>query len=481
MEEHRFQVRPIMKQSEFPRSPISIHSNRLRPWLGLPVVIVIVLVRFAGSLKEANPESGQPEFVTATTSAVPVAKRPRSGPISVQVAAATPQEIVAAKLDQFVRGRRALVLALALEAGIPMPAEVEQFFDLAERGQWAEAEALYAALEVRRERNEVSGDLSRLRPAMLETIGVHEAVRDWPPQSLLDYGSAILEALPPGGAYMGGSDPGRFIPTLLNETTDGDRHVVLTQNALADQTYLDYARFLYGEQLATLTADDSQRAFQDYMADAAQRLAHDQQFPGEPKQVRPGEEIQRTDNGRIQVGGQVAVMAINERMLKTLMEKNPEVSFAMEESSPFASLYGDATLRGPLVELRAGSGEGEAVLDSARATQSLDYWRERTQQVLADPETSDSTEARTAYARQVLAQAGLMQQHQLPGEAEQAFRLASELAPGNPEAVLRYVGLLTEQQRITDAIPVAEAALRLAPDNEQFRHLLEALRTHGKN
>lgn len=470
-----------MKQTVSPRSLNSAHSNRLWPWLGLLVVIAIVVVRFAGAPRETNRESGQPEFAAAKSSAVNSADRPRSGPISVQVAAATPQEIVAAKLDQFVRGRRALVQALALEAGIPIPAEVEQFFDLAERGQWAEAEALYAALEARRERGEGSGDLSRLRPAMLETIGVHEAVRDWPAQELLNYGRAILESLPPGAVYMGGSDPGRFIPTLLNETTDGDRHVVLTQNALADQTYLDYARFLYSDRVATLTADDSQRAFQDYMADAAQRLAHDQQFPGEPKQVRPGEDIQRTDDGRIQVGGQVAVMAINERLLKTLMEKNPEVPFAMEESYPFASLYEGAKPRGPLVELRAGSGEGEAVLDPARASQSLDYWRERTQQVLSDPETADSTEARSAYARQVLAQAGLMQQHQLPGEAEQAFRLANELAPGNPEAVLRYVGLLTEQQRITDAIPVAEAALRLAPDNEQFRNLLEDLRTRGEN
>ena len=109
-----------------------------------------------------------------------------------------PQEIVAAKLDQFVRGRRALVQALALEAGIPISTEVEQFFDLAERGQWAEAEALFSALEMRRKRGEGSGDLGRLRPAILETIGVHEAVRDWPAHGLLNCGNAILKALPPG-------------------------------------------------------------------------------------------------------------------------------------------------------------------------------------------------------------------------------------------------------------------------------------------
>ena len=38
---------------------------------------------------------------------------------------------------------------------------------------------------------------------------------------------------------------------------------------------------------------------------------HDQQFPDEPKQIRPGEDITAIDR-RLQVAGQVAVMAINE-------------------------------------------------------------------------------------------------------------------------------------------------------------------------
>src|SRR5437773_797968 len=138
---------------------------------------------------------------------------------------------------------------------------------------------------------------------------------------------------------------------MLNDTSDGERHVVLTQNALADNTYLEYLGFLYGDQMTTLTRDDSQRAFQKYITDAEKRLQHDQQFPNEPKQVRPGEDIKMIEN-RVQVSGQVAVMAINEKMFQMLLDKNPDASFAIEQSFPFESTYANATPLGPIMELR---------------------------------------------------------------------------------------------------------------------------------
>src|SRR6185436_7044830 len=116
--------------------------------------------------------------------------------------------------------------------------------------------------------------------------------------------------------------------TFLNETADGERHITLTQNALADGSYLDYLSFLYGDRIKTLTQEDSQQAFQAYLMDAQKRLQHDQEFPNEPKQLRPGEDVRNTD-GRVQVSGQVAVMAINEKLFQMLMEKNPDATFAM--------------------------------------------------------------------------------------------------------------------------------------------------------
>src|SRR5207249_559684 len=144
---------------------------------------------------------------------------------------------------------------------------------------------------------------------------------DWPAQKLLDYGNAVLGSLRPGMVYVGGTDPGRWIPELLNETSGGEPHIIVTQNAFADSRYLDFMNTLYGDRFAALTQDDSKRAFDEYLADAQKRLQHDQQFPDEPKQLRPGEDVRITD-GKVQVSGQVAVMAINEKMLQALMQKN---------------------------------------------------------------------------------------------------------------------------------------------------------------
>src|SRR5258706_11417645 len=194
--------------------------------------------------------------------------------------------------------------------------------------------------------------------------------------------------------YVGGTDPGCFIPTFLNETSEGERHITLTQNALADGTYLEYLNFLYGEKLSTLTQEDSQRAFQDYIADAQKRLEHDQQFPDEPKQIRPGEDIQVTD-GKVEVGGQVAVMGINEKLLEALMQKNPGISFAIQESFPMRSTYADALPLGPLMEL--GARDDQNTFTAERAAQSLDYWRNAAQQALSDFDATGSEAALQSY------------------------------------------------------------------------------------
>ena len=44
----------------------------------------------------------------------------------------------------------------------------------------------------------------------------------------------VLGSLRPGMVYVGGTDNGRWIPELLNDTSQGERHVILTQNGLAD-------------------------------------------------------------------------------------------------------------------------------------------------------------------------------------------------------------------------------------------------------
>ena len=388
----------------------------------------------------------------------------------------TAQEIVAGKVIQFGRSRRELVHAIAKRFNIDVSDEVERFFDAVEGGRWEEIDAAHQALLLnQKELNQPrSEELHRIWRPIQETWGAARETHHWPAQALLDYGNAILGSLRPGTIYAGGTDPGCFIPTLLNETSDGERHVVLTQNALADNTYLQYLDFLYGDRIGTLSEKDSQQAFMAYIEDAKKRLEHDQQSPQESKQLKPGEDVKMVDN-RVTVSGQVAVMAINEKLFEMLMTRNPEATFVMEQSFPFESLYAKASPLGPVMELRVQ--DQPSGLTPERATESVDYWRTTAQQLLNDPETAQNPSVMKAYAKLISSQAGLFMDQKLNTQAEQALRVATEIYPGNPEVTFRYVDLLIRQNRLAEALPIAEGALKAAPGNQQFQDLLNNLKT----
>jgi predicted Zn-dependent protease len=166
-------------------------------------------------------------------------------------------------------------------------------------------------------------------------------------------------------------------------------------------------------------------------------------------------------------------MAINEKLFQMLMAKNPTTPFAMEESFPFSSLYGNATPLGPIIEM--GFPDESNPLTADRAAQSVDYWRTAADQLLSDPATPDGSDPRKAYSKLVSSQAGILADHQFTDEAEQAFRIASQLYPASPEVTFRYVNLLTSQNRLADALQVAENALKADPANQQFLDLRNRL------
>lgn len=324
-----------------------------------------------------------------------------------------------------------------------MPPEYAQFLDLAEAGRWEEADALFTTLS-KRERSETEQSTWY---AIKEAYGVFYQTRKWPPEQLLAYGQAVLGSLKPDMVYLGGTDAGRFIPTLLNESGDGEKRVLLTQNAFADGSYMEYVRFLYGDRLNLPASHDSQRAFQSYLTDAQKRWYHDQQAPDEPAQLRRGEQIEQIES-RIHVSGQTAVMAINELILKTLLEKNPNTTFALEESFSLPSTYAGAMPLGPLLELRS---EAASTFTPELAAQSLEFFRSAAQSLASDPAATSSEEVRSAYSKMVAAQANLFASHKFEAEAEQGYRLALELAPNSLEPVSQFAEYLARNGRPAEA------------------------------
>lgn len=387
---------------------------------------------------------------------------------------ASAEKVVAGKLRQFTKSRRTLARSMAKKAGVGVPDDVEQFFSALEAGYWPDIEAQWTALAKRSGQYEHSTNSAELNPvwsAVLDAYGVAEQVHEWPAQQLLDYGNAILGSLKPGMVYVGGNDNGRWIPELLNETNGGEPHVIVTQNAMADTRYIEYMNTLYGDRIATLNEEDSKHAFEAYTADARKRLEHDQQFPEEPKQVKPGEQLKLTDDGRFEVGGQVAVMAINEKLLQGLMAKNPDLQFALQESSPLQGTYADAVPLGPLMEL--GAKDSAASFTPERAAQTVDYWKARTEQILSDPEATESPYALKSHAHDTVSAGNLLAARGFIAEAEQAYRLAGQLWADNPESMGGLAKILTETGRQAEARQLIETYVRQFPDRRSgFEALL---------
>jgi hypothetical protein len=370
----------------------------------------------------------------------------------------SPEQIVAKKLSQFARSRREFAKELARKHNVQMPPEVERFFAAVESGNWDAIEAAFKKINggnSSASQAERAPGVAQLWPAIIDAYGAAEQVHLWPAQQLLDYGNGILDALRPGMVYVGGTDNGRWIPELLNDTSDGEHHIVITQNGLAAGDYQEYLRLQYDDRMANLSDEESKSAFDAYVADAQKRLEHDQQFPNEPKQLLPGEDVRMVD-GKAQVSGQVAVMAINERLLQSLMQKNPDLSFAIQESFPLRGTYADAAPLGPLMELSANNEQNTFTPDVA--SQSVDYWNKRAAQILSDPEASES--ALRSYSHDTVAAANLLAAHDFGAEAEQAYRLATQVWPGNPESANGLAELLSQNGR-------ADEAERLVNDFEQ--------------
>jgi len=438
------------------------------------IVAGVLIVLFLRRDQNNSAERSNSPHLAASENASGSASTPRSGDresnrfTGIETDAApvtTAQEIVAGKLVKFGRSRREFADALARRHGVEVPDAVKLFFDAVESGNWDEIDARFKLINGGDSSASHGADrppgVNELWCAIIDAYGVAEQVHEWPAEKLLEYGNAVLGSLRPGMVYVGGTDNGRWIPELLNDTSDGDRHIVVTQNGLADGKYLEYASELYGDRLVTLTQEDSQRIFQEYITDAQRRLQHDEQFPDEPKQVRPGENLKMQD-GHMQVTGMVGVMAINEKLLQALMEKNPDLSFAVQESYPMKGMYADALPLGPLMELRAQ--DAQNTFTAERAAQSLDYWRTAAQNVLADPEATGSAAALKSYSHDATSTANLLAAHNYTAEAEQAYRLSNQLWPGNPEPVGGLAAILARAGRAAEARQMLDDFARNYPD-----------------
>ena len=93
-----------------------------------------------------------------------------------------------------------------------------------------------------------------VRQPLMEALGVVELHREMNPKFLKFFGQEVISSVPSKSIYFGGSDAGRFLPTLFSQSqVEGRPFFTITQNQLADGTYLTHdLTFTVGQTVVAL-------------------------------------------------------------------------------------------------------------------------------------------------------------------------------------------------------------------------------------
>jgi beta-lactamase regulating signal transducer with metallopeptidase domain/tetratricopeptide (TPR) repeat protein len=425
------------------------------------------------------------------------------------------------RLQSFAQAKEKQSRELAAKAGEQITPEFQRFFDAATKGDWRTVTNRYGYFKLHHPQYSKGTNAVEegLRTAywqpVLEICLAYDHVVNCEPKYTAILADGIINSILAGSVYFGGTDPGRGVPTAFCKShADGEPFFVLTQNALADATCLDYLRAMYGGKIYTPTTEDSQKCFQEYMADAMRRL--------QENKLKPGEDVKMVD-GKVNVSGQVAVMSINGLMTKVIFDRNPDRDFYVEESFPLEWMYPYLEPHGLIMKINR---QPLAQLSAETLARDREYWRKLMADMLGDwldektpvsevaafvdrvyvhknlkGFTGDPQFVRNDYAKRIFCKlrsslAGLYawrlsgnapaeyrpksnaDYQKLQKEADLAFRQAFVLCPYSPEAVFRYVQLLLQHQRFDDALLVAQTCLKLDPDNRQVKGLASNIQSY---
>lgn len=405
-----------------------------------------------------------------------------------------------ARLEVFSAAKEKQAHILAAKVGEQFFPKFQPFFDAAIKGDWQTVTNLRASFLTRHPQYEHStDDIPHVIhwQTVLEICLAYDFVVMCEPKYTQIAIDDIINSIPAGSVYFGGTDPGRGLPTAFGKShADANPFFTLTQNALADWTYLEYLRSMYEGKIYIPTGEDSQKSFQDYIADAQVRL--------KKNKLKPGEDLKVTE-GRVQVSGQTAVMEINGLLAKIVFDKNPDREFYIEESFPLDWMYPHLEPHGLIMKINR---QPLSELSDELVRQDRKYWDKRVTEMLGDWLHDDtSVQDVTAFAEKIFLRhdfsgfkgdpgfvqndyssrtfsklrsslAGLYawraerattaaEKERLTRAADFAFRQALALCPvssiGVPEALKNYAAFLKHQHREADAQLVQSLADRLKP------------------
>ncbi|NLB60718.1 MAG: DUF2723 domain-containing protein [Lentisphaerae bacterium] len=271
----------------------------------------------------------------------------------------------------------------------------------------------------------------------------------------------------PNAVFFGGTDPGRFVPTYMIYSAQVRPDVFLiTQNALADNTYMNIMRDLYGDRIWLPSAQDVNLAFQSYINDVR------------AGRIIPNAAINVDKNGRVSVQGVQGVMEINGIICKMIFEANKaRHDFYVEESYVINWMYPYLEPHGLIMKINK---EPLPKLSAEMIQNDTAFWNWYSESLLQNPLFQRDVVARKSFSKLRCAIAGLYGARRLFTEAEAAFQQAVAMFPASPEANFRLAELYLQYGQFAQAHQVIATNLDLDPKNEKTLSFLNQIKDMEK-
>lgn len=291
------------------------------------------------------------------------------------------------------------------------------------------------------------------------------------------YGHDMLKDLPKDTVVIGGTDPGRFVPTymIFGESTQLPKHkrdpefdrrdlYIITQNALGDPFYMDYIRDHYG-----VDRPEPSSTLEHW-------LGRPGTYPEKPL-VLPDEEevkeilrtVREPDPQTGLPAGGDPTFAVFSSVLRWIWERNrDEHEFFIEESFPISWSYDYAVPEGLIYRL---SREKLDSLPEEVVRRDFEFWADYKERLLAHPAYAHDLDAQRSFSKLRHSIANIYNHREMTQEAERAYREALELWPASVETLAPLSGILVEQGRFVEAMELIQQAFDRDPNNESLVQL----------
>lgn len=265
-----------------------------------------------------------------------------------------------------------------------------------------------------------------------------------------------------GAVFFGGTDPGRFVPTYMIYSARVREDIYLiTQNALADHTYMSVMRDLYGDEVWLPTPQEAAQAFATYVEEVKSG-----------KRRRSAQLTVR--DGRVQVSGALGVMEINGIISERMFRKNRDYrDFYIEESYVIPWMYPYLSPHGLCMKINQRKVDA---LSGREVRNNNDFWDWYSRRLLDNRSFRRDVAARKSFSKLRSAQGGLYASRGMFREAERAFNESRLLYRESPEATFRLINeVLLRLRRYDDALDLLQYFARLDPNNARTPAFIETV------